>query len=159
MAKRIRRPAVWQMTTVLLASPAVHGQAMVTTTGAIPGGMQIANGELRVDGETVLPGLSVTRTRAGFLFFYLPGDGLWIVSPESFEGAAEAGAFDGPQLDVEHQGRRVQLESATPILGSERVAAWIRHDADFVVDVDSPLFGYGDRETDADAWPDRLRTR
>jgi hypothetical protein len=120
-------------------------------------GIRISDGKLVLDGETALEAVSLFQSRFSFLFIYVPDQGLWTVAARDFDGATEAGSFRGSELTIDLEDVSFRVESSLPILGRDETAAWARLDRSFTLEeVDSVLFGYGDRHEDAYAWQDLL---
>lgn len=119
--------------------------------------IRLEQGRLYVNGELVYKNFSLTQGRFTYLFFYVPGRGLFTVSNREFAGASQAGAFEGATLSFGVANIDVALKSASQILGEESSPAWVRFDPDFKLDVKAVMFGYGNKERAPYDWPDQIR--
>ncbi len=151
MNGKVRRLRTWDILAVLFALPVSAGTS-VTAEPVVPGQLVINSGRILVDDTVALTGISVYQSRARFLFFYHPGDGLWILSAHEFPDGLEGGSFEHHTLHVAVDGRTLRIESKKPILGEGTFSAWVRHDPTFALETEVPMFGYGDREDEAYAW-------
>lgn len=127
--------------------------------GEAPGGpatcerpLHLSGATLRVDGEPVLGPFSLLQSRAGYLFLYIPGRGLAVVASRPFERAERAGEFRGRTLVFSAGGADMRLESATAILGADACGAWVRHEPGYLLNIQEPLYGYGDSFSVAEEW-------
>lgn len=143
---------------ITLAFTTAQAQTAVTSTagGARSQEMRLQRGRLFVNGELVHKGFSVTQGRFNFIYFYVPDRGLFTVSNREFEGAAQAGAFQGETLSFNVEGLDVALKSSTQILRETSSPAWVKFDPAFKLDVKSVMFGYGDKEKAPYEWPDQI---
>jgi hypothetical protein len=126
--------------------------------GGPSGGLQIVNGKLVLNDEAVKEGISVIQSKAGFLFFYIPGNGLWSISSHQFEGAVQAGQFYGSELELEDGGDILKLHSKTQILGAGSIPAWVKVDRSFELAVQNVMVGYGDEESAPYKWPEQIKS-
>jgi len=88
------------------------------------------------------------------LYFYVPGVGVAIVSSTPFPGATEQidGLFDNT-LSVHVAHHTLRLVSDKRILKS-RAPIFVRLDRTFKLDVENPVFGYGETDKPPYQWPD-----
>lgn len=143
---------------IALAFTMTQAQTSVTTGGAERAQeIRVQGGRLYVNGELVHKGFSVTQDHFNYLYFYVPERGLFTVSNREFDGATQAGAFEGEALSFNVGGLDVALKSSSTILKEESSPAWVRFDPDFKLDVKSVMFGYGDKEKAPYEWPDQIR--
>jgi hypothetical protein len=120
--------------------------------------LRLVHGSLTIDDKTIKKDLSVWQSPFKFLYFYAPERGLFILSDVAFPNAIEAGEFNGTKLTFRIYGVTGSLSSATPILGENRVPAWVSYDAGFRLDKQIVMFGYGDSERAPYDWPSQLRS-
>lgn len=114
--------------------------------------LNVVDAHLFIDGQKVFGPFTVRQETAGFLFFYVPGRGLYTIGAERFEGARQSGEFQGRRLEMEVSGARVRLESATRMLGRRTQDAWVRYQPDFKLNVQGVMYGYGDDPSAAERW-------
>ncbi|MCH7976231.1 MAG: M56 family metallopeptidase [Bacteroidetes bacterium] len=92
----------------------------------------LVNPRIEVDG-TLVEQSAVELTASSFVYFFIeiPGQGRYIISADPFDGASEAGSFEGRQLSFVVDGHRVVVLSETPILGHNRaIPAYALLDSD-----------------------------
>ena len=106
-----------------LLSGRLFAQAATTN-----GGIHILDGRVLLDDRHVDLNLSVTSDRSKYLFFHFPSVGLFIISDGPFEGATEAGAYEGRTLAIRVGGHVLRIESSSPILCDRRITAWAKFD-------------------------------
>lgn len=119
--------------------------------------IHLQNGQLYLNGELIHKGFSVMQTRFAYLFFYVPGRGLFTVSNHEFEGAIQQGAFNQRELSFTVNGLDLVLKSSSQILPNDSTPAWVKFDPDFKLEVKSVMLGYGDKEKAPYEWPDQIR--
>lgn len=144
------------VSTLLLAAPlptAAGGSPLAD--GHVPS-LHITDGAVFLDGERIYGPFSVQQTRFGYLYLYLPGRGLYTIGGDAFEGAEQAGEFQGRNLTFSMGGSEVRLESSTLILSSRRSDAWVRYEPNFKLNVQGVLYGYGDHPSVAEQWLKRF---
>ncbi|HET6231834.1 MAG TPA: hypothetical protein VFE05_17290 [Longimicrobiaceae bacterium] len=137
------------------APPLESPDAAVSAAGHEPA-LHLAGARLSVDGEPVLGPISVQQSRFGYLYFYVPGRGLYTIGRQAFDGAERAGTFRGERLSVEAGGASLLLESSIPILSCGEGDAWVHHEPDIQLNVQGVLYGYGDAPSIAAQWRDRF---
>jgi hypothetical protein len=137
------------VTTVLasMSLPSQHPPAP-----ELPPALNLSGARLYVDGEPVFGPFSVQQRPFGYLYLYVPGQGLLTVGASSFEGAALAGEFRGRQLAFTAGGSELRIESRTRILGPGQHQAWVRHEPGLTLNVQGVVYGYGDHPSIAARW-------
>jgi len=116
--------------------------------------ISIAAGTLTVDGWTGKARLNYDIADLKFLYFYAPGIGTSIVSPNPFPGAKEQqGAFNGKSLKITVDGHPIELASDKPMLGKKPGSAWVVVDRGFLLPAKFPVFGYGTTIKAPYSWP------
>ena len=143
-------------TVTVVTAVASSATAQVSETEKQQRRIHLQNGRLFVDDKLVHQGFSINKDHFRFLYFYLPGRGLFIVSDTQFEGASESGSFNHSTLSFRVDGAEVRIESSSRILSSS-VAAWVKFDPSFKLDLKSVMLGYGDKESAPYDWPNQLR--
>ena len=121
------------------------------------GPLHLQDGRLYLNGKLIHKGFSVTQTRFAYLYFYVPAHGLFTVSNRQFEGATQNGLFEGRDLSFTVNELNLALKSSSPMLAEESSPAWIKFDPEFKLDVESVMFGYGDKEKAPYEWQDQIR--
>lgn len=137
------------LATGVLAASASAQQAAVRVGDAE---LNLVDARLFIDGHQVFGPFTLQQEKAGYLFFYVAGRGLYTIGAERFEGARPAGEFRGRTLEVEVAGARVRLESVTRMLGRRPHDAWVRYQPDFKLNVQGVMYGYGDDPSAAERW-------
>jgi hypothetical protein len=117
----------------------------------------IQNGQLLINGKAVRKGFSLSQDDFHFLYFYVPDQGLFLVSSMPFEGGTQSGAFEGQDLEFRAGNLTVTLKSSSPILGSDNIPAWVKYDPNVKLDTRAVIFGYGDEKADAYTWTNQVR--
>jgi len=118
--------------------------------------LRLQNGKITINNQ-VQPGTySALLTKFNFLYFYVPGQGLFIVSNNQFGRAVQAGKFEDRQLQFEISGIDFKLTSSRSILGKSSQPLWVYYDPGFTLDIKSIMFGYGDAESAPYDWPKQL---
>lgn len=131
---------------------ATSASAQSVSVGFGQAELNVVDAHLFIDGRKVFGPFTIRQQTAGFLFFYVPGRGLYTIGAEPFAGARQAGEFQGRALEVEVAGARVRLESATRMLGRRPRDAWVRYQPDFTLNVQGVMYGYGDDPSAAERW-------
>lgn len=121
--------------------------------------LRLQNGKITIN-KQVQPGTySALLTNFNFLYFYVPGQGLFIISNNQFGHAVQAGKFEDRQLQFEISGIDFKLTSSRSILGKSSQPLWVYYDPGFTLDVKSIMFGYGDVESAPYDWPKQIGKR
>ncbi|MDT5294701.1 MAG: hypothetical protein QOJ76_1581 [Acidobacteriota bacterium] len=144
-------------TVLAFTTVAAQPPAPVTQESERAQQIHLQNGRLYVNQELVHKGFSVMQDRFTFLYFYVPSRGLFTVSNREFEGAAEDGAFQGDTLSLSVGGIDVALKSSSQILKEEASPAWVKFDPEFKLDINSVMFGYGNKEKAPYEWPAQIK--
>ena len=110
----------------------------------------VEQGEIYINGALLGTVGGLAQNPFAWFFIYAGPErgGLFVVADEPFDGAGDAGAFEGQQLAFSVNGYDVRLESIAPTLlgdGSRR-PAWVLHRPDFIMSTpsgnpDGPTFG------------------
>ena len=96
----------------------------------------LLNPRIEVDG-TLAEQRAVELTASPFGYFYIeiPGQGRYVISANPFDGASDAGSFEGRQLSFVVDGHRVVVRSEKPMLGHDRaIPAYALLDSDAPTD-------------------------
>lgn len=118
--------------------------------------LHLQNGRITINNQEQPGTFSTVLSNFKFLYFYVPGQGLLIVSDKQFGHAIEAGAFEDRQLHFYSSGIEFKLTSSTQILDEASKPVWVYYDPSFAVDVKSIMFGYGDTESAPYDWPKQI---
>ena len=116
----------------------------------------MSEGQIFINGQAQPGSFSVSKTDFKFLYFYVPSQGLFILSNTQFAGGIEAGIFERRQLHFSVTGIEFILVSLSSILGKTSEPAWVRFDPNFKLNLQSIMFGYGDRESTPYDWPNQI---
>ena len=143
-------------TLVVIGIPAQSVKPISQTQAGIQG-IRLQNGRLYLNQELIYKNFSVVQTRFRYLYFYVPQRGLFTVSNREFEGAIQNGMFEGQNLNFSVNDLNIALKSSSQILGEDSSPAWVKFDPSFKLDVQSVMFGYGDKERSPYDWPDQIR--
>ncbi|HUJ32767.1 MAG TPA: hypothetical protein VLY23_15905 [Candidatus Acidoferrum sp.] len=119
----------FEITGQVLSEPPEHD---VTREPFLP-----KNGELRLSSPVLLRNGrlvadmngATTYASTGYVAaFYVPGEGVFLLSFDSFDGAVPA-TLENSQLTFNSQGRSYQLLTGTPIIGGEQYhrKVWVAH--------------------------------
>jgi hypothetical protein len=119
----------FEITGQLLSEPPEHD---VTREPFLP-----KNGELRLSSPVLLcngklvadMNGATTYASTGYIAaFYVPGEGVFLFSFDSFDGAVEA-RLENSQLEFKSEGRSYQLLTGTPIVAGEQFnrKVWVAH--------------------------------
>ena len=116
--------------------------------------VSIASGTLTVDGWTGKARLNYDIADFKYMYVYVPGIGVTIVSQSAFPGAKEqAGAFNDKTLHVTVEGHPIELTSDKRLLGKKPESAWVAVDRGFLLPSKFPVFGYGPVTKAPYVWP------
>jgi hypothetical protein len=99
---------------------------------------------------------SAVMTNFKFLYFYIPSQGLFVISSSEFDHAVQAGKFQDRELLFDVSGIGFRLVSSGSILGKVSRPLWVNYDPKFTLDVKSIMFGYGDEESAPYDWPKQI---
>lgn len=116
--------------------------------------VSISRGTLTVDGMTGKAALNYEIKDLKYIYFYVPGIGITVVSNDPFPGAVEQKhAFDDKALTVTVGEHVIQLSSENRLLGKAPESAFVRVDKNFSVPTKFPVMGYGPIRVAPYAWP------
>jgi len=116
--------------------------------------VSISRGTLTVDGMTGKAALNYEIKDLKYIYFYVPGIGITVVSNDPFPGAVEQKhAFDDKALTVSVGEHVIQLSSENRLLGKAPESAFVRVDKSFSVPTKFPVMGYGPIRVAPYAWP------
>ena len=123
--------------------------------------VNITDGTLTVDGMIAKVGLNYQIADLKYLYFWVPGTGIYVVGDKPFPNAKEEpAAFHGHTLTVTVNDRSVQLYSDQFLLKKERkeISAWVLLDPTLAAPSDdphfrSPTFGWGVSPAAPYSWP------
>lgn len=117
----------------------------------------LRNGRIFINDQPQPGTFSAEMTNLRFLYFYIPDQGLFVISDSEFEHAVQAGTFAGRELQFEVAGIAFKLVSSRTMLGKTDRPLWVNYDPRFALDVKSIMFGYGDSESAPYDWPKQIR--
>ena len=116
--------------------------------------VSISRGTMTVDGMTGKAALNYEIKDLKYIYFYVPGIGITVVSNDPFPGAVEQKhAFDDKTLTVNVGEHVIQLSSENRMLGKTPESAFVRVDKNFTVPTKFPVMGYGPIRVAPYAWP------
>ncbi len=116
--------------------------------------ISITAGTLTVDGWTGKARLNYDIANLKFLYIYVPGIGITLVSQNQFPGAkAQSGAFNDKTMHITVDGHPIELTSERRLLGKKPQTAWVAVDRGFLLPAKFPVLGYGTTTKPPYAWP------
>ena len=117
--------------------------------------VSVSRGTFTVDGIVGKAALNYDIADLKYLYMYVPGMGVVVVSNATFPGAIEQkGAFNDKTLTILVGGdHKLELASDNRLLGSKPESAFVRIDRDFVLPSRFPVVGYGPLRAAPYAWP------
>lgn len=118
--------------------------------------LHLQNGKIFINGQPQPGTYSAEMTSFKFLYFYVPSQGLFVISSSEFDHAIQAGKFEDRELQFDVSGIAFKLVSSRPILGKTSRPLWVHYDPRFTLDVKSIMFGYGDSESAPYDWPKQV---
>src|SRR5262249_30016552 len=104
--------------------------------------LRLQNAKITINSQAQPGTYSALLTNFNFLYFYVPGQGLFIVSNHQFGRAVQAGKFEDRQLQFEISGIDFKMTSSRTILDKSSQPLWVYYDPSFTLDVKSIMFGY-----------------
>jgi len=120
--------------------------------------VKIVQGTFTVDGVTGKAALNYDIADLKYIYMYVPGIGIAVVSNLPFPGAKDqANAFDDKTLTVMVEGHRLELASEERLLGKKPEVAYVRIDRGFALPSRYPVVGYGPLRVAPYAWPGAKR--
>jgi len=118
--------------------------------------LHLQNGKIFINNQRQSGTYSALMTNFRYLYFYVPGQGLFVISNSQFGWAVEAGRFEDRELWFDVSGIQFKLVASRPILGKTSQPLWVYYDRGFTLDVKSIMFGYGDSESAPYDWPNQV---
>jgi hypothetical protein len=118
--------------------------------------VSISRGTFTVDGVIGKAALNYEIPDLKYLYLYVPGMGVAVVSNAPFEGAKEQkDGFNGKSLIVTVGEHSLEVASDAPLLGKKKkpAAAFVRLDREFVLPSQYPVVGYGTLLARPYGWP------
>ncbi|WP_263371143.1 hypothetical protein [Granulicella cerasi] len=116
--------------------------------------LSIARGTFTVDGVVGKAELNYEIADLQFLYLYVPGLGVTVVSNHAFPGAKEQkNAFDGNTLTVKADDHTLQLSGEKRLLGKVPTSAFVVVNRDFALPSRFPVVGYGAITRSPYNWP------
>jgi hypothetical protein len=116
--------------------------------------VSIARGTFTVDGVIGKAALNYDIADLKYLYFYVPGEGVVVVSNTPFAGAREQkDAFSDTSLKVNADGHTLELASEKRLLGKKPESAFVLVDRDYMLPSKFPVVGYGTLRKPPYAWP------
>lgn len=116
--------------------------------------VHIARGTFTVDGVVGKAALNYDIPDLKYIYMYVPGMGVVVVSNVTFPGAKEEkNAFSGYTLTVTVLDHKLELASDNGFLGKKPESAFVRIDRDSVLPSKFPVVGYGTLRVAPYAWP------
>jgi len=116
----------------------------------------ISRGTFTVDGVIGKAALNYEIPDLKYLYLYVPGMGVAVVSNAPFEGAKEQkDAFNGKSLIVTVGEHSLEVASDVALLGKKKkpASAFVRLDREFVLPSRYPVVGYGTLLARPYGWP------
>src|SRR5215469_2245447 len=92
---------------LLIAAGLLSAGALAQAGTKIP--IHLVNGKISINGQQQVGTYSVTKTDFRFLYFYVPSQGVLIISNQQFPDAIKAGSFEGRRLTLELPGMEFKL--------------------------------------------------
>lgn len=96
--------------------------------------LHIQHGRLLVNDHVALPSLSMMQSCFGYVYLYMPSYGLFVISDKPFDGASQAGTFNGRKLEWTSGNVNVKILSSSRILEIASAGAWVKVDPEFKVE-------------------------
>ncbi len=116
--------------------------------------MSVARGTFTVDGVIGKAELNYDIADLKFLYLYVPGMGVTVVSNQPFPGSKEQkDAFDGNTLTVRADDHTLQLASDKRLLDKKPEPAYVLVNRDFKLPSRYPEVGYGATTKTPYSWP------
>jgi hypothetical protein len=115
----------------------------------------ISRGTFTVDGVVGKAGLNYDIADLKYIYLYVPGQGVTIISNQSFPGAkAYPDAFNGTTLTVKSDEHTLQIASDQPLLKEKKPQeAFVSVDRDFRLPSRYPVVGWGEVLKPPYNWP------
>ena len=121
--------------------------------------MSISRGTFTVDGVVGKAALNYDIPDLKYIYLYVPGTGIVVVSNVTFPGAKEEPkAFNDKTLTVTVSDHVLELASENRLLGKNPESAFVRIDRGFALPSRFPVVGYGPLRVAPYAWPGAKKT-
>jgi hypothetical protein len=121
---------------------------------------EISRGTFTVDGMIAKAELNYAIPNFKFLYFYVPGIGVAVVSDAPFQGATvQKNAFKGKTVTINVEDHILELASDKKIIGKQGQSgpAYVEIDRDFALPSRYPVVGYGTINQSPYMWPGSKR--
>jgi hypothetical protein len=116
--------------------------------------VSISRGTFTVDGIVGKAALNYDIADLKYIYMYVPGMGVVVVSNATFPGAIEQKvAFNDKTLTIAVGEHKLELASDNRLLGNKPESAFVRIDRDFTLPSRFPVVGYGPLRAAPYAWP------
>jgi len=116
--------------------------------------VSISRGTFSVDGIVGKAALNYDIADLKYIYLYVPGMGVVVVSNATFPGAKEQkSAFSDKTLTIAVGDHKLELASDNRLLGNKPESAFVRIDRDFALPSRFPVVGYGPLRAAPYAWP------
>lgn len=116
--------------------------------------ISISRGTFTVDGVVGKAAMNYEISDLKFIYLYVPGMGVTVVSNHAFPGSKEQPkAFDGPTLTVKADDHTLQLSSDKRLLGKNPESAFVLVNREFQLPSHYPVVGYGETTRSPYTWP------
>jgi hypothetical protein len=116
--------------------------------------VSISRGTFTVDGVIGKAALNYDIADLKYIYLYVPGEGVAVVSNQPFAGASEQkDAFVETSLKVSVDGHALELASDKRLLGKKPASAYVLVDREFKLPSRFPVVGYGTLRKAPYAWP------
>jgi len=96
--------------------------------------LHIRHGRLLVNDHVALWSVSMMQSCFGYVYLYLPSQGLFVISDKPFDGASQTGTFSGRKLEWTSGKVNVKILSTSRILETTNTSAWVKVDPEFKVE-------------------------
>jgi len=116
--------------------------------------LNVSRGTFTVDGVIAKAELNYDIADLKFLYFYVPGMGVTVVSNQPFPGSKEEkDAFSENSLKIAADGHSLELASDKRLLDKKPASAYVLVDRDFRLPSRYPVVGYGTVTKAPYQWP------
>jgi hypothetical protein len=116
--------------------------------------LHVNRGTFSVDGVVGKAALNYDIADLRYLYMYVPGIGVAVVSTTPFAGASEQkNAFNGASLVVNVEDHKLELASDNTLLSKKPESAYVKIDRAYSLPSSFPVFGYGTLRVAPYAWP------
>jgi len=116
--------------------------------------VSISRGTFTVDGIVGKAALNYDIADLKYIYMYVPGMGIAVISNVTFPGAKEQpNAFNDKLLTINVMDHTLELSSEKSLLGKKPVPAFVLIDRDFALPSRYPVVGYGPLRAAPYSWP------